>query len=92
MDLIAVPQFANLPRDFTQEYFADGTRDELITKRSAIGSLRIPWCRSVMLYKGVNKPLREFATELKVEGGGGPGVMHVGEQRPHWRQADRRRE
>jgi hypothetical protein len=24
-----------------------------------------------MLYKGVNKPLREIATELKVKGGGG---------------------
>jgi TolB-like protein len=71
MDLIAVLQFANLSRDSTQEYFADDMRDELITKRSVIGSLRIPSCRSVMLYKGVNKPLREIATELKVKGGGG---------------------
>jgi TolB-like protein len=77
IDSIAVLPFVNLSRDSTQEYFADGMTDELITKLSAIGGLRIPSYRSVMLYKGANKPLGELAKELKVKAVVEPTVLRV---------------
>ena len=79
IDSIAVLPFVNLSRDSTQEYFADGMTDELITKLSAIGGLRVPSYRSVMLYKNATKPLEEIAKELNVKAVVEPTVLRVGD-------------
>jgi serine/threonine protein kinase/tetratricopeptide (TPR) repeat protein len=79
IDSIAVLPFTNLSRDSTQEYFADGMTDELITKLSAIGGLRVPSYRSVMLYKNSTKPLNEIAKDLHVKAVVEPTVLRVGD-------------
>jgi TolB-like protein/DNA-binding winged helix-turn-helix (wHTH) protein/Flp pilus assembly protein TadD len=63
---IAVLPLANLSGDPAQEYFADGMTDELITVLGQIEALRVISRTSVMLYKGVKKPLPQIARELNV--------------------------
>jgi len=65
---IAVLPLQNLSGDPAQEYFADGTTDELITKLSGISALRVISRTSVMRYKKSDKSLPEIARELKVDG------------------------
>jgi TolB-like protein/predicted Ser/Thr protein kinase len=65
---IAVLPLANLSGDPSQEYFADGMTDALITDLSKIGSLRIISRTSAMQYKGAHKTLPEIAQELNVDG------------------------
>src|SRR5256886_15459638 len=65
---LAVLPLENLSEDSSQEYFADGMTDELITDLAQIGSLRVISRTSVMHYKGVKKPLPEIARELGVDG------------------------
>lgn len=64
---IAVLPLENLSGDQTQEYFADGMTDALITNLAKIGELRVISRTSVMQYKAVRKPLPEIARELKVD-------------------------
>jgi len=64
---IAVLPLENLSGDPSQEYFADGMTDELITDLAKIRSLRVISRTSVMQYKGTRKPLRQIADELKVD-------------------------
>jgi TolB-like protein/Tfp pilus assembly protein PilF len=64
---LAVLPFLNLSGDGSQEYFADGMTDTLITNLARIGSLRVISRTSVMSYKGTHKPLGEVARELKVD-------------------------
>jgi TolB-like protein/DNA-binding winged helix-turn-helix (wHTH) protein/Tfp pilus assembly protein PilF len=64
---IAVLPLENLSGDASQEYFADGMTDELITDLAKISSLRIISRTSIMQYKGVRKPLPEIARELNVD-------------------------
>ena len=64
---LAVLPLANLSGDPTQEYFADGMTDELITRLSQVGALRVISRSSVMPYKHASKPLRQIAKELKVK-------------------------
>jgi TolB-like protein/lipoprotein NlpI len=59
---------ANLSGDPAQEYFADGMTDELITVLAKNRSLRIVSRTSAMQYKGVNRPVRDIARELGVDG------------------------
>jgi TolB-like protein/DNA-binding winged helix-turn-helix (wHTH) protein/Tfp pilus assembly protein PilF len=61
---IAVLPLANLSGDSTQDYFADGTTDELITMLARNTSLRVVSRTSVMQYKSATKPLREIAQAL----------------------------
>src|SRR5262249_30821161 len=63
---LAVLPLENLPGD-SQDYFADGMTDELITHLAQISALRVISRTSVMTYKGVRKPLAEIARELNVE-------------------------
>ena len=56
----------DLSRDAEQEYFAEGLTEALITTLAKIGELRVVSRTSVMVYKGVRKPLREIARELDV--------------------------
>jgi len=64
---IAVLPLENLSDDPSQEYFADGMTDELITSLGQISALRVISRTSVMTYKGVRKLLPEIARELNVE-------------------------
>ena len=65
---LAVLPLRNLSGDLSQDYFADGMTEELITELSRLSSLRVISRTSVMRYKGSNKPLPEIARELGVEG------------------------
>jgi len=65
---LAVLPLANLSNDPTQEYFADGMTEELITNLAPIRSLTVISRTSVMRFKGSIKPLREIAGQLGVEG------------------------
>ncbi len=64
---LAVLPLENLSRDPEQEYFAEGMTEALITTLAKIGELRVVSRTSIMLYKGVRKPLREIAQELQVD-------------------------
>jgi TolB-like protein/DNA-binding winged helix-turn-helix (wHTH) protein/Flp pilus assembly protein TadD len=64
---IAVLPLENLSSDPSQEYFADGMTDELITALAQISALRVISRTSVMTYKRVRKLLPEIAGELNVE-------------------------
>ena len=64
---LAVLPLQNLSGDPTQEYFADGMTDELITELAELGSVRVISRTSVMQYKGPQKPLRQIANELGVD-------------------------
>ncbi len=64
---LAVLPLQNLSGDSTQEYFADGMTDELITQLAQLGSVRVISRTSVMQYKGAQKPLRQIADELGVD-------------------------
>ena len=65
---LAVLPLQNLSGDASQEYFADGMTEELITELSRLSSLRVISRTSVMRYKNSNKPLPEIARELGVDG------------------------
>ena len=64
---LAVLPLENLSSDPSQEYFADGMTDELITDLGQISALRVISRTSVMQYKGVRKPLPQIARELNVD-------------------------
>src|SRR3984957_14448840 len=64
---IAVLPLESLSDDPSQEYFADGMTDELITALAQISSLRVISRTSIMTYKRVRKLLPEIARELNVE-------------------------
>ena len=65
---IAVIPLVNLSGDSSQEYFADGMTDELITALAKNHSLRVVSRTSAMQYKGVQRPVRDIAHELGVDG------------------------
>ena len=64
---VAVLPLANLSGDVSQEYFAEGMTDQLITDLAKVGSLRVVSRTSVMRYKGTRKGLPEIARELNVD-------------------------
>jgi TolB-like protein/DNA-binding winged helix-turn-helix (wHTH) protein/Tfp pilus assembly protein PilF len=64
---LAVMPLENLSSDASQDYFADGMTDELITNLGQISALRVISRTSVMTYKGIRKPLAEIARELDVQ-------------------------
>jgi len=68
IDSIAVLPLANLGSDSSQEYFADGITEALITELSKIGSLRVVSRTSVMRYKGKTEPVGQIARALRVRG------------------------
>jgi TolB-like protein/DNA-binding winged helix-turn-helix (wHTH) protein/Tfp pilus assembly protein PilF len=65
---IAVLPMQNLSGDATQEYFADGMTEELITELSRIQALKVISRTSVMGYKGTKKHLPQIARELGADG------------------------
>jgi len=64
---LAVLPLENISGDASQDYFADGMTDELITHLAQISSLRVISRTSAMSYKNVRKPLPQIARELNVE-------------------------
>ena len=64
---LAVLPLENLSGDPSQDYFADGMTDELITSLGQISSLRVISRTSVMQYRDVHKPLPQIARELNVD-------------------------
>jgi TolB-like protein/Tfp pilus assembly protein PilF len=77
--LVVLP-LENISGDASQDYFADGMTDELITHLAQIGSLRVISRTSAMSYKNARKPLPEIARELNVEGVLEGTVLRSGER------------
>jgi len=75
---IAVLPLANLSGDPSQDYFADGMTEQLITDLAKVGSLRVISRTSAMQYKGTKKGLPEIARELNVDGIVEGSVMRSG--------------
>src|ERR1700751_364164 len=64
---LAVLPFESLSNDASQDYFADGMTDELISDLGQISALRVISRTSVMSYKRARKPLPQIARELNVD-------------------------
>ncbi|MEO8576254.1 MAG: protein kinase [Gemmatimonadales bacterium] len=64
---IAVLPLRNVSNDPSQEYFADGLTESLISDLARVKTLRVISRTSVMTYKGVSKPIPEIARELNVD-------------------------
>jgi len=77
---LAVLPLESLSGDASQDYFADGMTDELITDLGQISALRVISRTSVMSYKRVRKPLPEIARELNVDGVVEGTVLRSGNQ------------
>src|ERR1700719_1033782 len=77
---LAVLPLENLSGDASQNYFADGMTDELITDLAQISALRVISRTSVMVYKGVRKPLPQIARELNVDAVVEGTVLRSGDQ------------
>jgi TolB-like protein/DNA-binding winged helix-turn-helix (wHTH) protein/Tfp pilus assembly protein PilF len=67
LNSIAVLPLENLSGDPSEEFFADGMTDQLITDLAKVGSLRVVSRTSVIRYKGTKKSLPEIARELNVD-------------------------
>jgi TolB-like protein/DNA-binding winged helix-turn-helix (wHTH) protein/Tfp pilus assembly protein PilF len=67
LNSIAVLPLDNLSGDPSEEFFADGMTDQLITDLAKVGSLRVISRTSVLQYKGTKKALPEIARELHVD-------------------------
>ncbi|MGA2647420.1 MAG: winged helix-turn-helix domain-containing protein, partial [Candidatus Sulfotelmatobacter sp.] len=77
---LAVLPLENLTGDASQNYFADGMTDELITDLAQISALRVISRTSVMVYKGARKPLPQIARELNVDAVVEGTVLRSGDQ------------
>jgi TolB-like protein/Flp pilus assembly protein TadD len=77
---LAVLPLENLSRDTSQEYFADGMTDELITELARIPNLRVVSRSSAMREKGTRKPLDQIARELNVDAVVEGSVIHVADK------------
>ena len=67
IESIAVLPLENLSGDKSQDYFAEGMTEELITDLGEIRALRVISRTSVMQYQGTTKPLPQIARELNVD-------------------------
>jgi TolB-like protein/DNA-binding winged helix-turn-helix (wHTH) protein/Flp pilus assembly protein TadD len=77
---LAVLPLENLSHDPSQDYFADGMTDELITELGQISELRVISRTSAMTYKGAHKSLPQIAGELNVDAVVEGTVLHSGDQ------------
>ncbi len=77
---LAVLPLENLSGEASQNYFADGMTDELITDLAQISALRVISRTSVMAYKGARKPLPQIARELNVDAVVEGSVLRSGDQ------------
>ncbi len=77
---LAVLPLESLSSDASQDYFADGMTDELISDLGQISALRVISRTSVMGYKHARKPLPEIARELNVDAVVEGTVLRSGDQ------------
>lgn len=77
---VAVLPLENLSGDPSEDYFADGMTEELITELGQISSLRVTSRTSAMRYRGVKKPLPQIARELNVDAVVEGAVVRLGGQ------------
>ena len=77
---LAVLPLENLSNDASQEYFADGMTDELISDLGQISALRVISRTSMMAYKHTRKSLPEIARELNVDAVVEGTVLHSGDE------------
>lgn len=63
---IAVLPFANLSRDPDNAYFAAGIQDEIITRLSKIGDLKVISCPSTQRFKSAPDDIPAIAAQLRV--------------------------
>ena len=77
---LAVLPLESLSSDASQDYFADGMTDELISDLGQIGALRVISRTSVMAYKHTRKPLPQIARELNVDAVVEGTVLRSGDQ------------
>ncbi len=77
---IAVLPLESLSSDASQDYFADGMTDELISDLGQISALRVISRTSVMAYKHAHKPLPQIARELNVDAVVEGTVLRSGDQ------------
>ena len=75
---IAVLPLANLSGDPSQQYFADGTTEMLITDLGRISQLRVISRTSAMHYKNTHETLPQIARELRVQALIEGGVLRSG--------------
>jgi TolB-like protein/DNA-binding winged helix-turn-helix (wHTH) protein/Tfp pilus assembly protein PilF len=78
IESLAVLPLESLSNDPSQEYFADGVTDALITDLAQIRALRVISRTSAMRYKGARKSLPEIARELNVDAVVEGVVVHSG--------------
>src|SRR5260370_6395739 len=67
IEAIAVLPLENLTGDSSQEYFADGMTDALITNLAQVSALRVISRASTMRYKGVRGSVADIARKLNVD-------------------------
>ena len=77
---LAVLPLESLSSDASQDYFADGMTDELISDLGQIRALRVISRTSVMAYKHARKPLPQIARELNVDAVVEGTVLRSGDQ------------
>jgi TolB-like protein/DNA-binding winged helix-turn-helix (wHTH) protein/Flp pilus assembly protein TadD len=77
---LAVLPLESLSNDASQDYFADGMTDELISDLGQISALRVISRTSVMAYKRARKPLPQIARELDVDAVVEGTVLRSGDQ------------
>ena len=64
---MAILTLDTLRHEHEQEVFAEGLKEELITRLAKIGSLQMTSRRSTMAYRGKEKHLAQIARELNVD-------------------------
>jgi TolB-like protein/DNA-binding winged helix-turn-helix (wHTH) protein/Flp pilus assembly protein TadD len=77
---LAVLPLESLSNDASQDYFADGMTDQLISDLGQISALRVISRTSVMAYKHARKPLPQIARELNVDAVVEGTVLRSGDQ------------
>ncbi|HJT81812.1 MAG TPA: adenylate/guanylate cyclase domain-containing protein, partial [Chthoniobacterales bacterium] len=63
---IAVLPFENLSEDKTNAYFADGVQEEILTRLSRIGDLKVISRTSTQRFRNTTEHIREIANQLGV--------------------------
>jgi TolB-like protein/DNA-binding winged helix-turn-helix (wHTH) protein/quercetin dioxygenase-like cupin family protein len=77
---VAVMPFTNLSADASNQFFADGIHDDLLTRISNIRDIKTISRTSVMAYRNSDKKLRTIARELGVTTILEGGVQRSGDQ------------
>ena len=80
IEAVAVLPLTNLSGEASEEYFADGMTEALITDLAKVGGMKVISRTSVMKYKGVARPVGEIAAELSVDAVVEGSVLRVGDR------------